>query len=52
MVDLYMNKLAPLLVWILSAEDFAVALAYVYARDWRMAIYWAAAGVICAAVPK
>jgi hypothetical protein len=47
-----MHKLAPYLVWILAAEDAVVALGYLYNRDWRMAIYWAAACVICAAVPK
>jgi len=47
-----MAKYAPWLVWLLATEDFIVAGAYVLARDWRMATYWAAAGVICAVVPK
>jgi len=48
----FMAKVAPYLIWILAIEDFIVAGAYVLARDWRMATYWAAAGVICAVVPK
>lgn len=47
-----MKHVAAYLVWVLAAEDFAVCLAYVYNRDFRMALYWFAAGLICVAVPK
>jgi hypothetical protein len=41
------HKIARVIVGVLAAEDFAVALAYLIARDYRHAAYWFFAGCIC-----
>ena len=48
----FMAASAPIMIWILAAEDFAAALGYAIAGNWRWATYWFAAGVICFVVPK
>ena len=52
MVQHFMERTAPTVIWILAAEDFLAAAAYAISGNWRWATYWFAAGVICSVVPK
>ena len=48
----FMARSAPTVIWVLVAEDYAAAVCYAIAGNWRWATYWFAAGVICSVVPK
>lgn len=41
------DKVARILIYVLSAEDVAVAAAYLLAGRYAHAVYWGAAAVIC-----